>query len=297
MDYKRILLIENPVSGLKFRHSREREVENILSRTFDVDVYRTRAKGDAIHTAARRGRYYDIVGASGGDGTINEVITGLMQIPKDERPSLICIPAGTTNLLTETLGIPDTMAEAARSVVTSEEHPFDIGTIDEVYFSSVISFGFFTDSSYNTPQQLKNIFGYGAYIMGAIKSLSDLEPCHMKVTSGDFVTEGDYILGSVSNVTSMGGVIKLEKDQVDTGDGLFEVLLIKKPENVAQFGDLVSAIAYKEFDKGIFEFFRTDHIIFETDKPVPWTVDGEYLRDFATVDIKLHKGAINVIRP
>lgn len=294
---ERILAIENPVSGLIFHHRKEREVEKILSQKYDVDVYRTKAKGDATRTAKQRGEYYDIVMASGGDGTINEVLAGLMQISEEKRPALICIPAGTSNLLAEALDIPQNMAEAAKTALESEALSMDVGMIDDIYFATTISFGCFTDVTYNTPQQLKNMFGYGAYVMGAVKSLNALEPYHMKITLDDKVIEDDFILGAVSNVVSIGGIIKLDKNIVEVDDGLFEVLLIKKPNNATEFGNLMASFAYRDYNSEFMKLYKTGNMRIEIDKPIPWTVDGEYIKDFATVDIKMFEKAIRVYRP
>ena len=294
---KRILAIENPVSGLIFNHRKEREVEKILSKKYDVDVYRTKAKGDATRTAMKRGEYYDIVAASGGDGTVNEVLAGLMQIPEEKRPALICIPAGTTNLLAETLGLPPSMAEAAKVALECDELYMDVGMIEDIYFATTISFGFFTDTTYNTPQHLKNMFGYAAYVMGAVKSLNNLEPYHMKITLDDQVVEDEFILGAVSNVLAIGGVIKLDKSIVAVDDGVFEVLLIKKPNNATEFGTLMASFAYKDYNSEFLRLYKTKNLKIEIDKPIPWTVDGEYLKDFATVDIKLFEKAIRIYRP
>lgn len=295
---KRVLAIENPVSGRIFNHRKEREVEKILSQKYDVDVYRTKAKGDATRTAKQRGEYYDIIAASGGDGTVNEVLAGIMQLPEDKRPALICIPAGTTNLLAETLGLPpQNMSESAKIALECEEQRMDVGMIDDIYFATTISFGYFTDTTYNTPQQLKNMFGYAAYVMGAVKSLSNLEPYHMKITFDDQVVEDDFILGAISNVLNIGGIIKMDRNEVAVDDGIFEVLLIKKPNNATEFGNLMASFAYKDYNSEFLKLYRTGNLKIEIDKPIPWTIDGEYIKDFATVDIKMFEKAVRIYRP
>ncbi len=294
---EKMLIIQNPVSGMRFKHGFERQTEKILSQKYDVDVYRTKSKGDAMRKAADRGRYYDIVAASGGDGTANEVIAGLMRIPKENRPALACIPAGTTNLLAEALKLPPIMHEAAKAVLDYTPKGLDIGNIEKAYFATTISFGFFTDTTYNTPQPLKNVFGYGAYVMGALKSLSNLEAYKMKIDIDGKIVEDEFILGCISNVLNIGGIIKLDHSTVDVNDGLFEILFVKKPKNAAEFGELMASLTYKEYDGEIMHLYRANEVKIEIEKPIPWTIDGEYLKDYASVDIKLHHDEIKVLRP
>lgn len=294
---EKMLIIQNPVSGMKLKHGLQLQTEKTLSEKYDVDVYRTKSKGDAMRKAAERGAYYDIVAASGGDGTVNEVIAGLMKLPKEQRPTLACIPAGTSNLLAETLKMPPLMHEAAKAMLSYSAKPMDIGNIENAFFATTISFGFFTDTTYNTPQPLKNMFGYSAYIMGAIKSLSTLEAYKMKVEINDEVIEDEFILGCISNVLNIGGIIKLDHNVVSVDDGIFEMLFVKKPQNAAEFGELMAALAYKQYDGEIMHLYRANEVKIEIEKAIPWTIDGEYLKDYASVDIKLHHDELKVLRP
>ena len=294
---EKMLIIQNPVSGMMLKHGLQLQTEKTLSEKYDVDIYRTRSKGDAMRKASERGEFYDIVAASGGDGTVNEVIAGLMRIPKEKRPVLACIPAGTSNLLVETLKIPPLMHEAAKAMLNYTAKPLDIGNIENAYFATTISFGFFTDTTYNTPQPLKNMFGYSAYIMGALKSLTTLEAYKMKVELENRVIEDEFILGCISNVLNIGGIIKLDHNMVSVEDGIFEILFVKKPKNASEFGELMASLAYKQYDGDIMHLYRSNEVKIEIEKPIPWTIDGEYLKDYASVDITLHHGELNVLRP
>ncbi len=294
---KKLLLIKNPAAGVTILKVKDTDLVQLLSIGYYVDVYHTKGKYDAMDVAARRGADYDTVAAWGGDGTINEVISGLMKIPSENRAALLCIPAGTTNQLADAIGLPLDMLEAALVGVTGALHPLDVGMIDDVSFATAVSFGVFTDSSYDTPQALKNLFGYPAYFMGAIRSLPELRSYKMTISANGESFGDEYILGAVSNVLSVGGLIRMREGVVKTDDGLFEVVLIKKPQTPGNMLKILTDVAMQEYDMKSIKVFHSDHIKMEIDEEIPWTVDGEYRKDFGSVDIKLLPGAIRVYRP
>ncbi len=294
---KKLLLIKNPAAGVTLLKAKDKDMTQLLSIGYYIDIYKTKCKYDAMEAVCKMGADYDTVAAWGGDGTINEVISGLMKIPEENRPALVCIPAGTTNQLVDAIGLPRDMLEAALVGVTGKISSLDVGMIDDICFATAVSFGIFTDSSYDTPQALKNLFGYPAYFMGALRSIPELRSYKMKVIANGETFSDEYILGAVSNVLSVGGLIRMREGVVKTDDGLFEVVLVKKPNKPGNMIKILTDVALQEYNMQYIKVFHSDNVRMEIEEDIPWTVDGEYRRDFSSVDIKLIQGAIKVYRP
>lgn len=160
--------------------------------------------------------------------------------------------------------------------MTGSPRKTDIGSFNQLYFSYVASFGAFTEASYNTPQSLKNRLGHLAYLLEGVKDLSTIEPCHMKIIHGDAVMEDNYIWGAVCNSTSVGGMIRLNKELVDFNDGLFEVMLIKMPKTLLDLTKIVVSINTQAYDPDVITFFQANSLDIYPETEVPWTLDGEY---------------------
>lgn len=272
---EKIFLVANPCSGtLKLKNNLLEIVRVFTQAGYLVTVYPTQCRRDATHVVSHLGNEYTMVVCCGGDGTLNEVIAGLMQ--NKNRYRLGYIPAGTLNEWSSGLGISRNMISAAKDIVNGNVLPLDIGVFDDKYFTYTASFGAFTDASYSAPQEVKNILGQAAYIIEGIKSVGNIKPYRMKFyCEGSCAAEGEFLFGSISNSLSIGGIIKLDRDAVELNDGLFEVLLIKNPENLSQFNRIISCILKKDFSDPCICFFRTDRLSVETARDIPWTLDGE----------------------
>jgi diacylglycerol kinase (ATP) len=291
---QRLMLMINPVSGKQAGLKNEEELVEVLSQKYLVEVFRTTARGDATLFVKEQGEAYDFIACCGGDGTLNEVITGLFSLEK--KPALICLPAGTTNLLADTLHIPiKQILLAAEGALAAPAQPFDIGKMNEHYFSSVVSFGAFADSSYRTPQKLKNKLGYGAYVIGGARSLFAIRSYSLQVTANGKQYDGDYIFGSVSNCVAVGGIIKFAENVVQVADGLYEVVLIKKPRSPLALWRTLSCIRKKEYDDRYVISFQTDALSLSSAKEIPWTIDGEYRGTFGDVCIQVYPGAVSIL--
>ena len=235
----------------------------------------------------------------GGDGTLSEVITGIMKC--GAKPEIGYIPCGTTNDLARTLGLPTNAKLAALTAASGIPFLTDIGKFGaEQYFSYVASFGIFTSSSYDTPQAVKNSFGSLAYIVSGLQEFinSDNAPNYdMKIKYDGGEIEGSYIFGSVSNSKSIAGLVKLPEELVNLCDGVFEVFLIKRPKNTIEFNQLFNAITSRKFNSPNLIKFRTSEIEFSCGKEIPWTVDGEYAGSFTDIKIKDLHSAVTIICP
>lgn len=295
---RKLLLIINPAAGMAKKKPRVFRIADwFRSKGYAVAVMTTSKKGDAEDFVRRYAEQNDAVICCGGDGTLNEVISGLMRF--GSKKPVGYLPAGTTNDMAHTLRLPSNLKKAARVVISERPVPQDVGSFNETqYFTYIASFGAFTQVSYGTPQWLKNIFGHFAYVLGGLRSVGEIRPCRVRVFrdgNGDG-EEGDYIFGSVSNSSSIGGVLHLGSSQVSLNDGEFEVLLIRNPPNLIEFQKMLHDLRRRNFENSLIEFFHTSTIRLVFDQEADWTLDGEYAGKTQEVEIKNLHGAVSVIR-
>lgn len=293
---KRILFIINPYSG------RNRSKKNILkvleifcSADYEVTVKTTKAKDHATQIVIDNADRFDMIVCCGGDGTLNEVINGVMQL--DEKKLIGYIPAGTTNDFASSLGLPKDLVSAAQTVIDGEPYKIDIGSFNNRYFIYTASFGAFTECSYSVPQSMKKVLGHFAYVMESVKDIQNLNRIHMKVKADDLFLEDDYIFGTVSNSISLGGVMKLNSDLVSYDDGFYELLLIKYPKSYIELQKIVSAILTNNFisDENIV-FRHCKEIVFYSNEEVAWTLDGEYEKGSNEIRIFNNHRAVTIMK-
>ncbi|MBQ8202683.1 MAG: YegS/Rv2252/BmrU family lipid kinase [Clostridia bacterium] len=297
MENKKLLLIVNPKSGREKMRGQLLRVTEILSKGgFDVTVYPTKARGDGTVRAAKiKQNEFDRVVVCGGDGTLNEVITGLMQ--SGVECTLGYIPSGTLNEWSAGLHIARDIPSAAKDIVNGEMVELDIGKFGDKYFSYTASFGAFTEASYSAPQDVKNVLGQAAYFFEGIKSLGNIKPIHLKFTADDREIEGDFLFGAISNSMSVGGIVKFNDANVELNDGLFEVVLIKNPANLTEFQSILDGIIRQDLGRKGLEFFHTKAITVSGGKDVSWTLDGEFAEGSDEIRIENIHSAIKLIVP
>ncbi len=276
METKKLLLIVNPNSGKARMKTELMSVVEIFSNNgFDVTVYPTKQRADGTTRALNiKQDEYDIVVVSGGDGTLNEVITGIMQTGVNV--PIGYIPSGTLNEWSQGLGISRNIKKAAEDIVNGKEITLDIGKFGDKYFSYTASFGAFTSASYTTPQNVKNILGQSAYILEGVKSIGTIKPIHIKLIADEKTVEGDFLFGAVSNSMSVGGIVKYDENKVKLNDGLFEIILIKNPDNILKLQPAIDGILKREFDREGIEFLHTKKVVIEGCDGLDWTLDGEH---------------------
>ena len=297
MSQKKLLLIVNPCSGkAKIRPNLLGIIEIFSSADYSVTVYPTKERCDATQKIATlRKNKYDLLVVCGGDGTLNEVITGLMQANLDIPVGYI--PSGTLNEWSSGLGISREMKKAAQDIVTGKEITLDIGKFGDNYFTYTASFGAFTSASYSTPQDIKNVLGQAAYFFEGIKSLGSLKPLHLKFEYDGKTIEDDFIFGAISNSMSVGGIVKFDESVVKLNDGFFEVLLIKNPNNILKLQSVVDGILKQELNRNEMLFFHTDYLKVLDGDGLDWTLDGEHGVSSAETEIKNIHNAVRFIVP
>lgn len=277
---KKALLIFNPNAGekrgLRFMPD---TIKYMTEHGYICTAFTTVARGSATEIVERLGSENDIVICSGGDGTVNEVIRGMMMIEKESRPILSYIPSGSTNDFANALEIPSNFSEIMRNITDGKVVSIDTGKFNNRYYAYICAFGAFTDASYSTTQLQKNVWGSLAYFINGIASIKDIKPIKARITlDGSEIIEDDFIFCSISNSKIIGGIIRLNPGWVDMNDGKFEVLLIKYPKNGVEFGKIVNAITNKELKScELIRMLNAKDIIIESlgDNPIDWSLDGE----------------------
>lgn len=232
----------------------------------------------------------------GGDGTLNSVINAIIKKGKESEIKVGYIPCGSTNDFARGVGIPFDLKEASEAIVNGKEKRIDVGMWNgERAFSYVASFGVFSSVSYSTPQDLKNTFGHFAYIMNGLLDVCNIKSFPLKVESENGVIKGDYCFGAVLNSTSLAGIVKFDKKLVDVSDGVFEVILVKRPKNILELNDLVISISNSSFSSPLISFFKTKECVFEFENEIDWSLDGEEVKGEKRVEVKNKKEAISFL--
>lgn len=295
-EKKKLLFVFNSHSGKAQIKNQLLDIVDVMVKAgYEVTVYPTQSSGDAIHKVAGEAGSYDLVVCSGGDGTLDETVSGLMQCAK--QPLLGYIPAGSTNDFANSLGIPKDMIPAAETAVGGRAFPCDIGAFNEDYFVYVAAFGLFTEVSYKTSQEWKNVLGHAAYILEGVRSLHEIPSYLMEVEYNNIRLQDEFIYGMISNSTSVGGFKGMTGKDVLLDDGLFEVTLIKKPRNPLELNEIVASLINLVDDTDMVYSFKTNEVRITAKQEIPWTLDGEFGGDHTEIVIKNLRKAVNIMVP
>ncbi len=292
----KILLIINGGSGKMKVKQHMFDLLNIISDKFeDVTVKLTKHRMHATEIIKNTDlSLFDAVACCGGDGTLNEVINGVME--SNQNCTIGYIPTGSTNDFANSIGIPVNITDAANLICQGSAKTIDIGYFNnEKRFTYIASFGLFTAVSYNTQQSFKNTFGHMAYVLEGIKDIGNIKTYKVKAESDGQIYEGEYIFGAVTNSTRMGGFSHLSKAEVDFSDGLLEVLLVKKPTTPNDLAKIILAISNNNHTSDAFDFFKTSKVTFTFEDATVWSLDGEACPTENTVEIIAENNAINII--
>lgn len=291
-----MLFVMNPYAGQRKANRYLTDILSIFNRGgYDVTVYMTEGPGDGVETVCRLAPEMDIVACCGGDGTFNETMSGVLQSGVDV--PLGYIPAGSTNDFASSLRLPTNVLDAARAIVEGEPHPYDVGRFGDRYFAYVASFGAFTKASYATPQNIKNALGHTAYILEGIQELSQIRKEHIRIELEDgTVVEDDFIFGAISNSTSVGGLLTLDPKQVDMGDGLFELLLVRSPRDLAEISECIRALRTQKYNCRMITFLPARSVTVTASPEMNWTLDGEKEDGHAQVVVENLHHAIRLIQ-
>ena len=294
---KRLLFIYNPHAGKGKIHNKLLDIiEALTDGGYEVTVSPTKKKGDAVRATKEKRSCDELLVCSGGDGTLDEVVTGMMECAK--RVPIGYIPAGSTNDFANTLGLPKNMIEAAKIAVNGSRFSCDIGAFNADTFVYIAAFGIFTEVSYETPQSYKNVLGHIAYLLEGMKRLPSVRSYYLQVEYNGKQTEGEFLFGMITNSTSVGGFKKLTGKYVELNDGLFEMTLIRRPKNALELNQIMAAlVTEKPEESDCIVYAKTDRIVFHAPEAVAWTLDGEFGGEHTMVEILSRQQAIEIIVP
>lgn len=296
MAEKKMLFIVNPKAGKGQIRNWLLDIVDVFTREgFLVTTYITQARGDAVRMAADHSAGYDMVVCSGGDGTLDEIVAGIMKSVR--RVPIGYIPAGSTNDFANSLQIPRNMKKAAEVVTGGELFRCDVGSFNKNTFVYIAAFGLFTDVSYETDQHIKNLLGHMAYVLEGMKKLTAIKSYRMKVITEDTVIEDEFLFGMITNSNSVGGFKRITGKYVDLSDGLFEVTLIKKPRTPVELNQILTALVLTDIDTGQMYCFKTSYLRIEAEEEVAWTLDGEFGGRHQEVILENQKQALQIMAP
>lgn len=299
MEKKRMLFIYNPRAGKARIRSNLLDIIDIFTKAgFEVTAYPTQAKGDGLKAVKERKRGqedYDLIVCSGGDGTLDEVVTGMMQC--EERIPIGYVPAGSTNDFANSLQIPKNMIRAAQTIVEGRTFGCDVGEFNDDIFVYIAAFGVFTDISYETPQDIKNVLGHMAYVLEGMRRLPSIKAYKLKVESRELSVEGEFLFGMITNSTSVGGFKRITGKYVQLDDGEFEVTLIKKPSNPIELNLIMAALINRNINTDCMYCFKANALKIMSEEEIAWTLDGEFGGRHKEVNIKNHMQALRIRVP
>ena len=291
---KKMLFVYNPNAGKGLLRAKLADVLDIFVRAgYEITVYPTQCYRDGYKRIRKMEDEYDLVVCSGGDGTLDEVVTGMMK--REHKIPIGYIPTGTTNDFASSLHISRDILQAADTAVNGKPFACDIGTFNNDIFVYVAAFGLFTDVSYQTDQNLKNMLGHAAYVLEGVKRLANIPSYRIKITHDGEVIEGEFMIGMVTNSKSVAGFRSIMGKQVLFDDGEFEVMLIKKPKNPLELQEIITALLIESFDTEYMYTFKAKTIEFEAEEEIPWTLDGEFGGQHETVKICNQKQELQIM--
>lgn len=292
MKKERVLFVYNPCAGKgALRNKLADVIDLMMEKNFDVTIFATRRAGDARELVCRKGNAYDRVICSGGDGTLHEVIHGLMSIDKEKRPSCGFIPTGTVNDFANGIHLPRRILPAARVAVGDQSGVYDVGEMNGMFFSYVAAFGAFTAVSYETPQAKKNLFGKTAYILDGAAKLGKIQSYMVKIRTDSEEWEEDCILGMVTNAESVAGLRLYRKDTVSLNDGLLDGIFVKMPKNPIELNLVMSFLLTGKSNTQV-KVIHSSRVEIISEEEIAYTLDGENGGRHKKTAIANHKQAI-----
>ena len=292
---QRILLIYNPRAGKgPFLSALSSVIDLFTKAGLAVEVYPTQGPGDAVNKIAGLRDDYAMIVPAGGDGTLDEIVTGLMRGRKDIPVGYI--PVGSTNDFASSLSLSNNIIEAVGDIIDGEPRGIDVGIFNiEHVFIYIAAFGAFTEVAYETNQDLKNMFGHAAYLLEATKRLADLKAYEIQVNAENYSMREEYIFGMVTNSISVGGIKNITGTDVRLDDGLFEVTLIRNPKNILELQEIIGCLLMQNRDTDLIDSFKTSWVELEAVHEIPWTMDGEYGGSWKRVRIENRKQAFRLL--
>lgn len=296
---KKLLLIVNLHSGKAQTKNKLLEAaDRFVKAGYRVELYMTQAPGDATRAVEENGGEFDAIVCSGGDGTLNEVVNGVMRLETvlGKKLAVGYIPSGSTNDFAVSHGIPLAALKAAETIAEGHTADVDIGVFNGRYFTYVAAFGLMTDVPYATPRESKAVLGYQAYLLEGAKRLGKMESRHLRLTVDEKEFEGDILVGMVSNASRIAGIKGLNGKNMQLDDGIFEVLLVEYSTNPIRLTEAVTELLSPDMPAKRVHRFEGSHIRFFFDRPADWVLDGEFGGSQTEIEIEVKKQGLRIFK-
>ncbi len=288
-----MLLLYNHLSGKGIIKTKLAEmIDRFVKMGFEVVVHPTQKAGDACDQVILHADEVDVITCCGGDGTLDEVASGMLQSACSA--PLCYIPTGSTNDFASSLSIPKKPLKAANLVRKGRIYHCDLGRFNERNFVYIAAFGLFTDVSYETNQEAKKLLGHTAYLLEAMKKVFDVKSYPMHVEFNDQVLEDEFIYGMITNSRRVGGIQNLPGRTVDMNDGLYEVSLVKRPKNPFQLEEILAAMMTEDATSDLLYTGKTNKITISSPIDITWTLDGEFGGQYQEVEIETLQKALPI---
>ena len=293
---KRLLFVLNPQAGQRRANRFMPDMIRLfIEAGYMVEPYVTAAAGEATGVNARCPRKYDLVVCAGGDGTLNETVSGMMAAGLDCPVGYV--PCGTTNDYASSIGLSPDVMQATRDILSGRAQTVDVGIFNGRSFVYTATCGAFAKASYTTPQAAKNVLGHAAYVLEGMRDLTAIKPVHMRVRADELALEDDFIFCSVNNSTTVGGILQLDAQLVALNDGRFEVTMVRNPVNPAQLSSIIVGLTTQSVPNDMIHFFSARRISIECDTPVEGTLDGEREPETKSVTLENRHSAFRIMVP
>ncbi len=296
MKKKKALFVFNPHSGKGMIKRKLADILDIMVKAgYEVTAHPTQARGEAIRLVEEEAGEYELVVCSGGDGTLDETVTGMMRRPIEERVPIGYIPTGSTNDFGSSLKIPKDQLKATEIAVNGKAFATDIGYFNGDSFVYVAAFGAFTDVSYETTQEMKNALGHVAYLLQATQKIGSLPSYELEAEVNGEIISGKFIFGMITNSRSIGGFSDIAGKNVELDDGLFEVTLIKTPNNILELNEILASLTNLIDNTDLIYTCKTDRIVIRPQEEIAWTLDGEFGGNHKDTDIRCMNKAVEIM--
>ncbi len=295
---KKLMMLVNPAAGRAITDPLlGSAVGAFCEAGYCPTVYYTTAPGTAAELAETYSPDYERLVVLGGDGTLSDVIAGLMNLSEAARPRVGYIPMGTANDVANTLGLPMRQPQkAVEKILTGTPLEYDVGEMLGVgFFTYIAAFGAFTEVSYKTDQELKRTLGHLAYVIAGVTSLGSIKAYPARVEHDGGSVEGRFIYGAVSNAVSVGGMVKMDPSLVDLSDGKMEVLLVHEPRSAADLNSIVTGILSQNYSNSpCLTILQSQRARFTFEESVPWTRDGEDGGSHSQLELRCHPKGVQI---
>lgn len=289
------IVIFNPEAGVKKDNERETIEEYLESESLDFDFYETTVDEGPYEILSKLDCEVDTIITCGGDGTISQTIRGMHKY--EFNCPLLVLPLGTSNEIAQNLGLQDDGITNVLSRLSDREIiELDYGLInDNKTFTYALTFGNFTQVTYETPQKMKNWLGFRAYILYGFLSFRKIKTYRIILSANNMNISGNYLFGGISNSSTVGNIFHYDKDSISLRDGKFEVLLISKPKGIKQLRLILQGLIQEDYDNEMFTTFKSSHINISSTSAIDWNTDGEFAGSYTDLEVKNIQKSIKLI--